>query len=79
MQYYVTYQDSHSVTHSQSGAVIMWDSKHCQYKAQIAEQKAPFKNLVHNGVDFYVQNALNSPTSISNSKTFSGGDTPDPR
>ena len=21
-------------------------------------QKAPFKNLVHNGVDFYVQNAL---------------------
>ena len=26
--------------------------------AHIAEQNAPFKNLVHNGVDFYVQNAL---------------------
>jgi len=26
--------------------------------AQIAKQKAQFKNLVHNGVDFYVQNAL---------------------
>jgi len=36
------------------------------------EQKAPFKNLVHNGVDFYVQNALKLPTSISNSKIFPG-------
>ena len=25
---------------------------------KIAEQKASFKNLVHNGVDFYVQNAV---------------------
>ena len=38
------------------------------------------KNLVHEGVDVYVQNALKlAYASIFNSKKFSGGHTPDLR
>ena len=45
---------------------------------QIAEQKAPFKNLVHNGVDFCVQNALKLTYEHLWFQKFSGGDIPGP-
>jgi len=42
------------------------------------EQKASFKNLVHNGVDFYVQNALKLTYEHLQFQKFSGGDTSGP-
>ena len=57
---------------------------HTHNLLEIRKLQLTVKNLVHKGVDLYVQNALKHTyeahsTSIFNSKKFLGSYTPDPR